>query len=182
MARPEVITHQDQLLTIDTKANAFLKGFLLPGIRIHPLMLDPQNGLWVLRAIFPPGITLPLHFHTGTVHIYTMSGCWYYTKYPEQKQTAGCYLYEPGGSIHQLKTPTSNTEDTDTFMVVSGTNINFLEDGTFLDVMDAGMIKAWVDQAIKDQGRNNMKYVAATGPTYSVNPHPRVRIQLGRVP
>ena len=122
----------------------------------------------------PPGITLPLHFHTGTVHIYTMSGCWYYTKYPEQKQTAGCYLYEPGGSIHQLKTPTSNTEDTDTFMVVSGTNINFLEDGTFLDVMDAGMIKAWVDQAIKDQGRNNMKYVAATGPTYSVNPHPRV--------
>jgi hypothetical protein len=109
-----------------------------------------------------------------------MSGCWYYTEHPEQKQTAGCYLYEPGGSIHQLETPASNTEDTDTFMVVTGSNITFLDDGSFLDIMDAGMIKAWVDRAIKDQGLSNMKYIATTCPTYSMNPHPRVRIQVER--
>lgn len=180
MALPEIVTHQDKLLTIDTNENPFLKGLVHPGTRVHPLMLDPQNGLWVLRVIFPPGVTLPMHFHTGTVHMYTMSGCWYYTKYPEQKQTAGCYLYEPGGSVHQLKTPASNTEDTDTFMVVTGSNINFLDDGSFLNIMDAGMIKAWVDQAIKDQGVSNMKYITATCPTYSMNPPPRVRIQVGR--
>jgi hypothetical protein len=180
VALPEIVTHQDRLLTIDTNENPPLKGLLHPGIRVHPLMLDAYNGLWVLRAIFPPGVTLPMHFHTGTVHMYTMSGCWYYTEHPEQKQTAGCYLYEPGGSIHQLETPASNTEDTDTFMVVTGSNINFLDDGSFLDIMDAGMIKAWVDRAIKDQGLSNMKYIATTCPTYSMNPHPRVRIQVER--
>ena len=67
-------------------------------------------------------------------------------------QKAGDYLYEPGGSIHQFNTPASNTEDTDTFMVVIGANVNFMPDGTYIGLMDAGMIKAWADQGIKDQG------------------------------
>ena len=92
MTLPEAITHQDKLLCVDTNLSRFLDGLLHPGIRVHPLFLDPYNGIWVLRVKFAPGITLPLHFHTGTVHLYTMSGCWYYTEHPEQKQTAGCYL------------------------------------------------------------------------------------------
>jgi 2,4'-dihydroxyacetophenone dioxygenase len=101
------------------------------------------------------------------VHIYTMSGAWYYTEYPDQVQKAGDYLYEPGGSIHQFNTPASNTEDTDTFMVVTGSNVNFMPDGTFLGLMDAGMIKAWVDQGIKDQGCGQMTYISAPVPTYA---------------
>jgi len=115
----------------------------------------------VLRVKFAPGVTLPLHFHTGAVHLYTMSGCWYYTEYPDQKQTAGCYIFEPGGSIHEFNTPATNTEDTDTFMVVFGANVNFLKDGTYINLMDAGMIKAWADQGIKDQGLTNMNYISA---------------------
>lgn len=161
MALPDTITHQDTLLCVDTTLNPFVKGLLHPGISVHPLFLDPYNGTWCLRVKFAPGITLPLHFHTGTVHMYTMSGCWYYTEYPEQKQTAGCYLYEPGGSVHQFNTPAENTEDTDTFMIVTGTNVNFGADGTYLGMMDAGMIKAWVDQGIKDQGLEKMNYISA---------------------
>ena len=167
MALPEAITHQDRLLTIDTKVGEFLKGLLHPGIKAYPLFLDPHNGLWVLRVKFAPGITLPLHFHTGTVHLYTMSGSWHYTEYPDQPQTAGCYLYEPGGSVHQFNTPASNTEDTDTFMVVAGANINFMPDAAFLNIMDAGMIKAWADQGIKDQGLEQMKYITPSCPTYT---------------
>jgi quercetin dioxygenase-like cupin family protein len=159
MALPEAFTHQDKLLTVDTNLGKFLEGLLHPGIKAYPLFLDPHNGVWVLRVKFAPGVTLPLHFHTGTVHLYTMSGCWYYTEYPEQKQTAGCYLYEPGGSVHQFNTPASNTEDTDTFMVVHGSNINFGEDGSYLGMMDAGMIKMWTDQGIKDQGCDQMNYI-----------------------
>ena len=99
MGAPETITHQDSLLTVDTNAGKFLKGLLHPGISVYPLFLDPCNGVWVLRVKFAPGVTLPMHFHTGTVHAYTMSGCWYYTEYPDQRQTAGMYLYEPGGSV-----------------------------------------------------------------------------------
>ena len=166
MALPDAITHQDKLLTVNTNLGKFLEGLLHPGIKAYPLFLDPHNGTWVLRVKFAPGITLPLHFHTGTVHLYTMSGSWYYTEYPDQVQRAGDYLYEPGGSVHQFNTPASNTEDTDTFMVVSGSNINFADDGTYLGMMDAGMIKMWTDQGIKDQGCDQMKYITAPVPPY----------------
>ncbi|MBP6682930.1 MAG: hypothetical protein KA159_06410, partial [Halioglobus sp.] len=106
----------------------------------------------------------------GTVHLYTMSGCWYYSEYPEQKQTAGCYIFEPGGSIHQFNTPAENTEDTDTFMIVTGANINFDTDsGQYLNMMDASMIKAWTDQGIVDQGLADMEYITAPIPGYTRN-------------
>lgn len=162
MSLPEAFTHQDKLLCIDTNLSQFIEGLLHPGIKAHPLFLDPQNGIWVLRLKFAPGITLPLHFHTGTVHLYTMSGCWYYTEYPDQKQTAGSYLYEPGGSVHQFNTPADNTEDTDMFTVVTGANINFGASGEYIGLMDAGMIKGWVDQGIKDQGLDRMNYISTT--------------------
>ena len=165
---PDAFTHQDRLLTVNTNLSRFLEGLLHPGIKAHPLFLDPTNGVWVLRVKFAPGITLPLHFHTGTVHLYTMSGCWYYSEYPEQKQTAGCYIFEPGGSIHQFNTPADNTEDTDTFMIVTGANINFdTDNGQYLNMMDAGMIKAWADQGIVDQGLVGMEYITAPIPGYT---------------
>ncbi|HTQ01019.1 MAG TPA: 2,4'-dihydroxyacetophenone dioxygenase, partial [Casimicrobiaceae bacterium] len=68
MATPETITHQDKLLCIDTNVSKFLEGLLHPGIKVHPLFIDPYNAVMVLRAKFAPGITLPLHFHTGYVH------------------------------------------------------------------------------------------------------------------
>jgi len=49
-------------------------------------------------------------------------------------------------------------------MIVTGANINFGTDGAFLGIMDAGMIKAWVDQGIKDQGCDQMNYISAPIP------------------
>ncbi len=165
---PTVITHQDKLLSIDTNAVPFINDALAPGIKAQPLFLDAQNGIWVLRVKFPPGITLPSHFHTGTVHLWTMSGCWYYTEYPDQKQTAGHYLYEPGGSIHQFNTPADNTEDTDTFMIVTGCNVNFDADGNFMGIMDAGWIESMINELSEQQGHGPAKYIKATGAGHSV--------------
>jgi quercetin dioxygenase-like cupin family protein len=168
MSVPDTVTHQDRLLSVDTNMSKFLEGLLHPGIKAHPLFLDPYNGVWVLRVKFAPGITLPMHFHTGTVHAYTMSGCWYYTEYPNQRQTAGCYLYEPGGSVHQFNTPADNTEDTDAIFVVTGANINFAggTDGAYMGTMDAGWIKSTVDKMIVEQKAHAMNYIAASVPTY----------------
>ncbi len=158
MALPDTIQHQDFLLTLDTSKLPFVKD-VLPGVDICPLFLDPENGQWVIRALFHPGVTLPKHFHTGTVQFYTLAGCWYYLEYPEQKQTAGCYLYEPGGSIHTFHTPEDNTEVTDGFMVVQGANINFDADGNYLNTMDAGWIEQIVVAAAKAQGLGMPRYI-----------------------
>ena len=110
MALPHPINHQDFLLTLNTLQEPIVQD-ALPGVHIWPLFLDAENGLWVLRARFDPGVTLPKHFHTGTVHFYTLGGSWHYLEYPNQPQTAGSYLYEPGGSIHTFHTtPTARAQ------------------------------------------------------------------------
>ncbi len=162
MTLPDPINHQDFLLTLDTSKMPIVKD-ALPGVDIQPLFIDAENGMWVLRAIFKPGVTLPMHFHTGTVQFFTLSGCWYYLEYPDQKQTAGCYLYEPGGSLHTFHTPEDNTEMTEGFMVVSGANINFDADGNYINTMDAGWIEQVIVAAAKAQGLETLRYIKPKG-------------------
>ncbi|EGQ9694015.1 2,4'-dihydroxyacetophenone dioxygenase family protein [Vibrio parahaemolyticus] len=150
MSLPEVIQHQDFLLTLNTNEESIIKD-ALPGVDVYPLFLDPENGTWVVRAKFKPGITLPKHYHTGVVHFYTLSGAWHYIEYPDQVQTAGSYLYEPGGSIHTFHCPESSG-GADGFMVIQGANINFDEEGNFINIMDAGWIEQVVIATAKAQG------------------------------
>lgn len=166
MALPSPINHQDFLLTLDTEKQPMIEN-ILPGVNVYPLFLDTENGVWVLRVLFAPGTTLPKHFHTGIVHLYTISGCWYYLEYPDQKQTAGSYLFEPGGSVHQLHVPETNTELTDTLMVVYGVNINFDENDEFVNVMDAGWIEMMVQEAAKLQGVTPRYIKPKSGAGYS---------------
>jgi hypothetical protein len=69
--------------------------------------------------------------------VYTFSGCWAYREYPSQPQTAGCYLYEPGGSVHTFYCPEDNTENTVVLLWMRGAQIGFNEDGTFHSITDA---------------------------------------------
>jgi quercetin dioxygenase-like cupin family protein len=67
--------------------------------------------------MYQPGVVLPAHYHTGTVHLSTLSGRWNYVEYPDQLQTAGCYLFEPGSSIHTFTVLADNAEITDTLVM-----------------------------------------------------------------
>lgn len=167
MAMPFPITHQDQLLTIDTSREVWVKDVLAPGLDVCPLFLDAQNGIWGLRVRFAPGTVLPKHFHTGTVHMFTLSGSWHYAEYPGQPQTAGCYLYEPGGSVHQFMTPASNTEPTDAFMLVFGANVNFDAEGNFINVTDAGLIELALNKVAAEQGLSPLNYIRSLGSAYA---------------
>jgi len=73
MALPEVINHQDFLLTLNTNEEQIIKD-ALPGVDVYPLFLDPENGVWVIRAKFKPGITLPKHFHSWCGAFLYLSG------------------------------------------------------------------------------------------------------------
>ena len=167
MALPNQIHDHKELLTLNTQALPIYKDALMPGVDVQPLFLDPHNGVWVLRVVFGPGVVLPKHYHTGTVHLFTMSGRWNYVEYPDQPQTAGSYLYEPGGSIHQFTTPADNTEGTDTFMVVTGANINFDQDGNYVGTLDASDIMVMIDKLIRERGLDPAKYIAPPSPRYT---------------
>ena len=148
------VNHQPFLLTI----NRHLGGEVvnaLPGVHVTPCFLDSENGLWVIYARFEPGTILPKHYHTGTVHFYTTAGSWAYTEYPDDVQTEGSYLYEPGGSIHTFQ----SNEGAEGFMVVQGANINFDEGGQFMNIMDAAWIEKMVIEVARQTGQNLPRYI-----------------------
>ena len=132
MPHPQAVTHQQRLLTINIDDEPNLPG----DVSLTPLFLDPENGVWVMYGRFAPGTVLPTHYHTGTVHFFTTRGQWNYVEYPDDPQTSGSYLYEPGGSIHTFSVPADATEPAEGFFVVNGANINFVA-GEYQDVTDA---------------------------------------------
>lgn len=158
MALPNVINHQDHLLTVNINDQEAIID-PIDGLEVKPLFLDPENGTWVLYVTFQPGTVLPKHFHTGTVHFFTTKGTWHYVEYPEDKQTAGSYLYEPGGSIHQFCVPEDAEEAAEGFMVVRGANINFEESDNFRDILDAGAIEQLIQGISKMTGKEPPKYI-----------------------
>ncbi|WP_316154106.1 2,4'-dihydroxyacetophenone dioxygenase family protein [Cupriavidus sp. BIC8F] len=161
MTLPKVVTHQDRLLSVNINESHEFPGSE-PGSTIIPLFLDRENGVWVLYGKFEPGTTLPPHFHTGTVHFFTTKGQWNYIEYPEDPQTAGSYLYEPGGSVHTFSVPADAKEPAEGFMVVYGANVIFSE-GEFQSVRDAGAIEEGILAAARKAGIPVPRYIRPKG-------------------
>jgi 2,4'-dihydroxyacetophenone dioxygenase len=138
---PLVALPQTELLTVNISQIPLLKDALGPGIHLQPLLVDTEHGRFVLLATLAPGCVLPLHYHTGSAQVYTLSGRWEYREYPAQPQTAGSYLYEPAGSVHTFFCPEDNTEDTVVVVWIDGAQVSFNEDGTFHSVTDAVTIQ-----------------------------------------
>lgn len=160
MALPTTINDQERLLCVHTDdIDPVDVGAVLPGLKVWPLFLDSENGYWVLRVQFQPGTRLPMHFHTGSVHFYQLSGVWNYLEYPDDVLKANSYLYEPGGSIHTFSVPDAATEPADGFMVVQGSNVNFTPQGEFVNVMDAGWIEEVIIECCRAQGRPLPRYI-----------------------
>lgn len=110
------------------------------GSTLQLLQVDIDQGLWVIRTRFQPGMRVQTHKHTGSVFAYTTAGSWKYEEYPEVNR-AGSYLFEPAGSIHTLVVPEDNEEITDVFFAIYGANLNLDADGNVEMVIDAGFIR-----------------------------------------
>jgi quercetin dioxygenase-like cupin family protein len=119
------------------------------GLAFQLLQASVEQGLWVVRTHFQPGVTIPTHRHTGEVFAVTFSGSWRYLEYPEVN-TAGSYLFEPAGSQHTLHVPASNTGITDVWFAVRGANLNLDEQGNVASIWDAAfMIETYLDLCAK---------------------------------
>lgn len=164
---PYTVNDHHELLTVNSNDLPIYKDALVPGVDVQPLFLDPGNGVWGLRVLFHPGVMLPTHYHTGTVHLWTLSGKWNYVEYSDQPQTAGSYLFEPGGSVHTFMVPDTNTEITETLMIVQGANVNFDENGDYHSVMDASSITLLIESLIHERGLEPARYIKASQAMYS---------------
>jgi quercetin dioxygenase-like cupin family protein len=159
VALPLVALPQGELLTVHEKNIPTVRNALGPGVHFQPLRLDIEKGEWVVRATFEPGATIPLHYHTGIAEVFTLSGRWHYREYPNQPQTAGSYLYEPGSSVHTFVTPADNTEDTVILVHVVGANINFTDDGQFHSILDAALLRHLTDTLSAEQNLGTINYI-----------------------
>ncbi len=170
MPLPMLVTNHHELLFLNTKELPVYEDAVpgVPGVDVQPLMLDTHRGVWVLRVLFHPGVVLPTHYHTGTVHLWTLSGKWNYMEYPYQPQTAGCYLFEPGSSVHTFVTPADNTELTETLMYVEGSNVNFHpETGEYVGMLDANSITLMIEHLIKERGLQPARYIRPAQPDFT---------------
>jgi len=120
-------------------------------IRMQVLQIDLANGVWVIRSLFPPGLTVQTHKHTGPVYAFTQSGRWHYLESPEALNTAGSYLFEPAGSVHTLHVPADNRGDTDVWFVIHGANLNLTAEGDVELVIDAASVLAGYRAMCKSQ-------------------------------
>ncbi len=163
---PLVALPQGELLTVNSNDTPIVRDALGPGVHFQPLRLDLEAGEWVVLATFAPGASVPLHYHTGTAEVFTLSGSWHYLEYPDQPQTAGSYLFEPGASVHTLVCPESNTEDTVFLVRVAGANINFDEDGNFHSILDAALLRHLTATLSEVQGLEGVKYIGGGAAGY----------------
>lgn len=164
MPLPSQITHQDRLLSLNIHEQPAIDlDHLIPGMKLWPLFLDPDNATWVLYARYAPGTQLPKHFHTGAVHFFTTKGTWGYREYPDDPQTAGSYLYEPPGTVHTFHIPDDAGEPVEGFMVVSGVNVVFDEAGNYLATDHAGSMEQIILDCAKLQGIDMPRYIRPSG-------------------
>lgn len=102
------------------------------GSKFRVLMVDSDNGLWIVENIFPAGYRVQTHRHTGPIYGYTTSGAWKYVEYPEINR-AGSFLFEPAGSVHTLEVLEDNTR---VWFQMYGVNVNLAPDGSMLNIID----------------------------------------------
>jgi len=89
--------------------------------------IDPVHGEVVMGMRMPAGMSLPTHYHTGIVILYTVSGAWRYVEHDWIART-GDAVYETAGSAHAPEA----LEDTEIFLLLVG-DLLFLDDnGTII--------------------------------------------------
>jgi len=91
---------------------------------VKAIKVDPIRGEWITLLKTTADIELPRHHHSGSVHVYTISGQW---KYKEHDWVAkpGSFVFETAGTQH---TPIGvGNEEVVTLNIVQG-DWNIIDD------------------------------------------------------
>jgi 2,4'-dihydroxyacetophenone dioxygenase len=77
----------------------------MPGAHFKLLNADPNSGRFSLLIKMAAGVAAPVHRHVGAVEGYVLEGGFHYHDEPHNRFTAGCYLMEYDGAVHQPVSP-----------------------------------------------------------------------------
>jgi 2,4'-dihydroxyacetophenone dioxygenase len=92
------------LVTCDAKEMQWLP-WAMRGAHFKLLNADPGSGRFALMIKFDPGTVAPVHRHVGAVEGYILEGSFHYRDEPHIRFSAGCYLLENAGAVHQPESP-----------------------------------------------------------------------------
>ena len=110
-----------------------------------------REALWITHTRFGPGFSSQKHKHTGAVYQYTVSGAWRYLEH-DYIVRAGSFLYEAPGSTHTQSVLADNTEMTETWTQVYGSNLNLDTDDKIEFVVDARSMRNFYLKRCEAQG------------------------------
>jgi len=77
----------------------------MPGAYFKLLSADPDSGCFTLLIRLEQGCAAPVHRHVGAVEGLVLEGGFHYADNPAERYTAGMYLLEKGGAVHQPVSP-----------------------------------------------------------------------------
>ncbi len=92
------------LVTCDVKKMKWLP-WAMRGAYFKLMNADPSSGRFALMIKFDPGAVAPVHRHVGAVEGYILEGGFHYRDEPHIRFSAGCYLLENAGAVHQPESP-----------------------------------------------------------------------------
>jgi 2,4'-dihydroxyacetophenone dioxygenase len=77
----------------------------MKGAYFKLLSADAASGRFTLLIKFEKGIAAPMHRHLGAVEGMVLEGGFHYSDDPSTRFTAGSYLLERDGAVHQPVSP-----------------------------------------------------------------------------
>jgi 2,4'-dihydroxyacetophenone dioxygenase len=77
----------------------------MPGAYFKLLSAEPESGRFTLMIKLDKGCAAPLHRHVGAVEGFILDGGFHYAEEPLARFTAGTYLLERDGAVHQPVSP-----------------------------------------------------------------------------
>lgn len=148
------------LFTLHTQALPIHRD-VAPGVHLQPLFLDPNDNLCVIRVIISPGVELPTHYHTGQVHVFTLSGQWVCEEYPDEIQVAGSFSFAPRCSTHTITVPSDAKEPAEVLLYVRGACIEFDRKGNYGGVIDCATLMKLFDQIVTRGDGDPVPYITS---------------------
>ncbi|WP_207000168.1 2,4'-dihydroxyacetophenone dioxygenase family protein [Trinickia mobilis] len=118
------------------------------GHQIKIARLNPSTGQIVFFIKSRPGAFLPIHFHPGTVIVYTIQGNWTYDDGWNAKP--GDVAYETAGSTHRPRMLPG--EDVIIFAVVEGALVFLDDEGNVTEIENwQSLLKKYRDHCVKHE-------------------------------
>lgn len=118
-------------------------------VMIKLLHVDAITGQVVMLLKAPGDCSLGVHDHYGTIHVYTISGSWYYEEHKQDwVAKAGDFIYEVANSKHTFRTLPG--EDMVAFIIFEGSLAFLDENGQRVGLETARTIQQrYIDHCLK---------------------------------